>query len=420
MRLPRRLLPLPRRARRALAGGLVALAFAVPADAAAVTAPPQPDAALPPPPAPVDPTDPAVTEDPGVLRARAELDASGVALGELVPRLDAAVATYEHTQAHHLRLAGERDATHRDLATLTGRLDVARTAFEERVANAYMRPGAEFALGGAVLTAPDPATALHRTALIERLVAADPVVSDAEAARDRTVELARQDAVLDAGTAGTAAARKDDADALARTVAAARQRVDDARRGVASAVADAIAREEARRQEAYRRQLQRLEAQRRTAELAALGIDASSIAQQGAPPPVVDGKVCPVGLPNGFIDSWGFPRSENRRHQGVDIFAAHGTPLYAVADGRVARVTNNRLGGLSVHLVDDAGDRYYYAHLSAYAVKEGQRVQAGDVLGTVGNTGNARTTPPHLHWQYHPDDGPPVNPYPLARALCRP
>ncbi|HWB70705.1 MAG TPA: M23 family metallopeptidase, partial [Egibacteraceae bacterium] len=130
--------------------------------------------------------------------------------------------------------------------------------------------------------------------------------------------------------------------------------------------------------------------------------------------------VCPVGAPNGFIDSWGFPRSGGRRHQGVDIFAAYATPLYAVADGTVQRVFRSRLGGLSIDLVDGRGDRYYYAHLSAAQAVAGQRVRAGDVIGANGDSGNARGSPPHLHWQYHPGGGPPVNPYPLARALCRP
>lgn len=176
---------------------------------------------------------------------------------------------------------------------------------------------------------------------------------------------------------------------------------------MAKAASAARAAEEARRAEAARA----AEAARR-AELVAA-------ARRAAPPPSVDGKVCPVGIPNGFIDSWGFPRSGGRRHQGVDIFAPLGTPLFAVADGTVQRLTNNTLGGLSVHLVDDSGDRYYYAHLDAFAVAAGTRVKAGDLIGTVGNTGNARTTPPHLHWQFHPGNGPPVNPYSLAHALCR-
>jgi murein DD-endopeptidase MepM/ murein hydrolase activator NlpD len=104
----------------------------------------------------------------------------------------------------------------------------------------------------------------------------------------------------------------------------------------------------------------------------------------------------------------------------VDIFVPYGAPLYAVADATVQRVGTNPLGGLTVHLRDDAGDVYYYAHLSGTAVATGERVRAGQVVGTNGDSGNARGTPPHLHWEYRPLGGPPVNPYPLAAVLCRP
>ena len=78
-----------------------------------------------------------------------------------------------------------------------------------------------------------------------------------------------------------------------------------------------------------------------------------------APPPSVDGKACPIGTANGFIDSWRFPRSGGRSHEGADMFAPMGTPLYAVADGTIWRVYNNTLGGLAINLIDDAGTMYY-------------------------------------------------------------
>ncbi|CAN5136972.1 hypothetical protein BH20ACT8_BH20ACT8_03370 [soil metagenome] len=208
------------------------------------------------------------------------------------------------------------------------------------------------------------------------------------------------------------------ADALTSELAQARHAVEQADQAVGVAQTHAAERLAAQRREAE-------EAKARQRVAAAATARASRLMAQpppgagGGPPPPVDGKVCPLGTPNGFIDSWGFPRSGGRRHQGVDMFAAHGTPIYAVADGRIARVFNNRLGGLSINLVDTAGNRYYYAHLSATHVTTGQQVRAGDHIGANGNTGNARTTPSHLHWQYHPGGGPPVNPFPLAAALCR-
>jgi murein DD-endopeptidase MepM/ murein hydrolase activator NlpD len=100
------------------------------------------------------------------------------------------------------------------------------------------------------------------------------------------------------------------------------------------------------------------------------------------------------------IRSWyGDPRDGGRRrHEGLDIFAPRWTPVLAAADGVVRSTRPNRLGGNVVWLRDDLGRSLYYAHLQRQNVRRGQRVHAGDTLGFVGNSGNARTTPPHLHF----------------------
>ena len=133
----------------------------------------------------------------------------------------------------------------------------------------------------------------------------------------------------------------------------------------------------------------------------------------------ITGFVFPVGDPHDFIDSWGYPRAGGRSHEGADIFAKRGTPLYAVEDGVLARVANNRLGGIKLWLVGESGTHYYYAHLQRYAlgVADGVVVEAGDVIGYVGDTGDARGTPPHLHFELHPSGGDPVNPYPLLKVV---
>jgi peptidoglycan LD-endopeptidase LytH len=97
--------------------------------------------------------------------------------------------------------------------------------------------------------------------------------------------------------------------------------------------------------------------------------------------------------------------SGTRSHEGIDIFAPRGTPVIAVTDG-VARADTNALGGNVVWLRDGliGGTRYYYAHLDRWAIEGTTRVREGDVLGYVGNTGNARTTSPHLHFGVY-DDG---------------
>jgi murein DD-endopeptidase MepM/ murein hydrolase activator NlpD len=133
----------------------------------------------------------------------------------------------------------------------------------------------------------------------------------------------------------------------------------------------------------------------------------------------ITGFVFPVGGPHDFIDSWGFPRAEGRSHQGADIFAERGTPLLAVEDGVLARVGNDRLGGIKLWLVGESGTHYYYAHLDGYAlgVADGVVVDAGDVVGYVGDTGDAQGTPTHLHFQLHPEGGEPVNPFPLLQVV---
>jgi murein DD-endopeptidase MepM/ murein hydrolase activator NlpD len=122
-----------------------------------------------------------------------------------------------------------------------------------------------------------------------------------------------------------------------------------------------------------------------------------------------------------FTDDYGAPRAATGWHQGNDLFAPTGTPVLAVADGRLSRVGVNTVGGNRLWLTDDAGNQFYYAHLSAYApaALEGARVRAGQVIAFVGNTGDAITTPPHLHFEVHPGGGDSVDPYPYLLAWQR-
>ena len=130
------------------------------------------------------------------------------------------------------------------------------------------------------------------------------------------------------------------------------------------------------------------------------------------------GYVFPVVGDVSFTDDYGAPRAGTGWHHGNDVFAPTGTPLVAVADGTLSRVGINTLGGNRLWLTDDSGNAFYYAHLSAYApaAVEGARVSAGQVIGFVGNTGQAITTPPHLHFEVHPRGGDSVDPYPYLKA----
>ncbi len=124
-----------------------------------------------------------------------------------------------------------------------------------------------------------------------------------------------------------------------------------------------------------------------------------------------------AGRDMGAIRSvFGDPRAGGRReHHGVDIFARRGTPVLAAADGRVRSTRNGGLGGKVVWLRDRFGQSLYYAHLDSQAVRRGDTVLRGDTIGFVGNTGNARTTPPHLHFAIYRRG--PYDPYPALNPV---
>lgn len=113
---------------------------------------------------------------------------------------------------------------------------------------------------------------------------------------------------------------------------------------------------------------------------------------------------------------WGASRDGGRRrHQGIDIFAKKGTPVVAISDGIITLKDNTPIGGKTLWLKsEDHSWTAYYAHLDKHLVKEGQRVRKGQVIGTVGKTGNARTTPAHLHFGIVKGKGW-VNPLPYVK-----
>jgi murein DD-endopeptidase MepM/ murein hydrolase activator NlpD len=137
--------------------------------------------------------------------------------------------------------------------------------------------------------------------------------------------------------------------------------------------------------------------------------------------------VFPVYGQSSFTNTFGAPRADTGWHHGEDIFAALGTPLLAVADGTVFSVGWNDVGGYRLWLRDGRGNQFYYAHLSAFSplAVNGAHVKAGDVVGFMGNSGDAQGTPYHLHFEVHPVqllyegyDGV-IPPYPLLMAWKR-
>lgn len=241
----------------------------------------------------------------------------------------------------------------------------------------------------------------------------------------RVEELRADRAVLRDGADRTrrdAEARELDAAATLEVVTRLRE---DAQR-----LADAIAADEARQRDvlasleadAAEQQALVTEAEQEAAELAE---ELESARKRQA---AVGGFVCPV-TPSWFQNDWGFPRSGGRSHQGTDVFADRGTPVVAVADGTVKEVDRvdryrpgtsaGDLGGLWVSYWTAPGEYWYFSHLGTVAegLQPGDRVAAGDVIGTIGNSGNARTTPTHTHVGRYVDRAA-VNPYPALANAC--
>lgn len=123
--------------------------------------------------------------------------------------------------------------------------------------------------------------------------------------------------------------------------------------------------------------------------------------------------------PSAFTNSWGARRSGGRRHKGTDVMAPCGAPVKAVTNGTLQNMHSGGLGGTVLYLRATGGDVFYYAHLRGYApgMRDGVSVRAGQLIAYNGRTGNARGGACHVHFEWHPGGGRPVNPYPLLAAV---
>jgi murein DD-endopeptidase MepM/ murein hydrolase activator NlpD len=198
---------------------------------------------------------------------------------------------------------------------------------------------------------------------------------------------------------------------IAEAEAAAQAAAEAAARAAAEAAAAAAAAEAEARAKAE------AEAEAAAAAKAAAKAEAERAASkqaQAAAPRSSGGAACPV--PNAsFTDTYGASRSGGRAHQGTDLLAPYGSPVYAVVSGRV-RTASSSLGGISLYIDGDNGETYFYAHNSANVASNGQRVQAGDLVARVGSSGNAGGTN-HVHFERQVG-GRSVNPYDFLRRLC--
>jgi len=312
---------------------------------------------------------------PNAEAAQSDLDRARQRANAAAGELAKAQTRLSELEGQIADLEAEQRENERRLSSLEGGLRLA--AVEE-----FIRGGFE---GQLIDFDPTDASAASRAAALARIVAAgadDAVDAYRAAAEDHAIVADR-----------LSTARRDATSALG-----------EYRSRVASANAEVA-------------KLQRLEAERIARDRARRTASARTTAR---PRNVIIGSgpwICPVQGPRAFTNDWGDPRGGGRRrHQGNDILAPRGTPVVAPVRGS-ARIHNSSLGGKSFYLRGSDGHTYFGTHLDSYSGNTGN-VAAGTVLGYVGNSGNARGGPTHLHFEIHPGGGGPVNPYPTLRQYC--
>ena len=153
-------------------------------------------------------------------------------------------------------------------------------------------------------------------------------------------------------------------------------------------------------------------------------VPAHFVGHAGAADQVVHIQHFPTGTPCGYEDSWHAPRGTDSNgnplyHEGVDFIAKAGVPIYAATDGTITKMNSSNRGGTQLYLTRSDGTYFFHAHISSYApgLKVGDKVTAGTVIAYIGQTGDAKASVPHLHFEVHPGGGPPVNPYPIVREV---
>ncbi len=350
---------------------------------------------------------PAAGAAPSIAGKRSEIAALGRQVAELDVQVGAAAA------AHNLSI-DRLDAARESLRITRGELRQARrdlrrsrTVLADRLVNLYVTERPSFIT--VLLTTGSIAEAYEVGEVLDQASQGDARVL--EAVRERgerlTVLQARQVAAEAAREREEAAARDREAE-LSALRAQRESLLADARADLKRLI-----KEEKER----RARLAALEAARR-ASLSSLPYAGSS-AVVGALPR--GDYVFPVAGPVRFGDDWLAARPGGRSHQGIDIFAAAGTPIVAVADGSLYNVGYNGLGGWRLWLRDGAGTTFYFAHLTAFApaAREGASVAKGTVVGYVGTSGDAQGSSPHLHFEIHPGGGGPVPPYPIVSGWPR-
>jgi murein DD-endopeptidase MepM/ murein hydrolase activator NlpD len=310
---------------------------------------------------------------------------------------NAAAARYESAQVEMAKLSDEIDGLEQQIAAGEQRRVRLRVVAAHRAVEVYKSGGGAapfLAIDG------DPLDAVRRKKFLEGANARDDAAIDA---------LAEVNDELDRRRAAIEVRREEQVAAL--EVFRAETRRLEADLAVAQR-AQAAAEEEARKAAEAARKADEERQAREKATQSAGSQQTTTPSGRGA----ASGLICPIQGPVSFVDSWHAPRPGGRLHVGVDLMSPRGTPNVAVVSGTITQKTGGTSGN-GVYLHGDNGDLYYYFHLDAYA-GGARQVSQGDIVGFVGNTGDASGGATHTHFEIHPGGGSAINPYPAVRAVC--
>ena len=313
----------------------------------------------------------------------ARLDA---AAGEAAVRHNAAVDRLESSRAEAAR-------TRVQLARTRGQLAVARETLSDRLVTLYRRP--EPGLMELVVASGSLTDLVSRTEALQSAAGQDAGL--VQKVRERRVALRQAQvrlaaAITTARSEAAVAAREQDR--IEDLVAQHREVVSSARGELKAALSARV--------------------QQRVRDARAKGAADIPVATPGTEP------VFPVAAPTTFSDDWMAPRG-SRYHEGIDLVAARGAPIVAAVSGTIGRIGTTPISGNRFWLRAPNGDEYFYCHMDGFApaAREGAFVKAGTVLAYNGDTGDAKGTVPHLHFEIHPGGGGPIRPYPLVSSWPR-
>ena len=313
-----------------------------------------------------------------------------------------AIANYDAAQTRYYQLQDEQATSEHTIATLSAQQDHLAALGRMRAVIAYKR--GSLVLDGLLGDGSDILDAARRATMLD----------DINARGDEVIaQLARVTSEL-----------HDHQSTLRAEIAQARSALDamktqerDAERALAAA---GQAEQQLRVQLVAQHKQQQLAAILASARARAGGSGRGASSGGGsAGQVIVSGSwVCPVQGPVSFTDTFGSPRGNGRRHQGNDLFSPGGTPLVAVTGGSVF-FQGDPNGGNAAYVQGHDGNTYYYAHLADY-VGGARAVSAGEVIGHVGNTGDASGGPTHLHFEIRPGgpNGRAIDPYNTLAAHC--